>query len=162
MLYLSYKKGKEHRKVKKNKRKNIYKSLDLIPNLCYTYLIRKGDKAMENFITKVGEMDLKITNEKINQVQRNSLKADFMNSLVEMFASSGIELTHTTEGLVLKVEGKEHDIHIALDPVVKNLDFDLIASQDEYNAKIIDRQEKAIQVAKAKEKRLAEKQKKTK
>ena len=117
---------------------------------------------MENFITKVGEMDLKITNEKINQVQRNSLKADFMNSLVEMFAKSGIELTHTTEGLVLKVEGKEHDIHIALDPVVKNLDFDLIASQDEYNAKIIDRQEKAIQVAKAKEKRLAEKQKKTK
>lgn len=124
-------------------------------------LYKERGKAMENFIKKVGEMDLKITNEKINQVQRNSLKADFMNSLVEMFASSGIELTHTTEGLVLKVEGKEHDIHIALDPVVKNLDFDLVASQDEYNEKIANRQEKAIQVAKAKEKRLAEKKTKS-
>jgi hypothetical protein len=162
MLYLSYKKGKGHRKVKKNKRKNIYKSLDLIPNLCYTYLIRKGDKEMENFITKVGEMDIKVANDKINQVQRNSLKADFMEGLIEFFAEKGIELHKTTEGLVLKVEGKEHDIHIALDPVVKNLDFDLIASVDEHNAKVETRVERQQALAKAKEKRLAEKQKKTK
>lgn len=117
---------------------------------------------MEKFITKVGEMDLKITNEKINQVQRNSLKADFMNSLVEMFAEKGIELYRTENGLVLKVEGKTHDIHFELDAVVKGLDFDLVASVDEYNAKIAERTERQTQIAKAKEKRLAEKQSKSK
>jgi ribosome-associated translation inhibitor RaiA len=117
---------------------------------------------MENFIKNVGEMELKVTNEKINQTQRNSLKADFMEGLIEFFAEKGIELHKTTEGLVLKIEGKEHDIHIALDPVVKNLDFDLIASVDEHNAKIESRIERQQALAKAKEKRLAEKQKKTK
>ena len=117
---------------------------------------------MEKFITKVGEMELKVTNEKINQTQRNSLKADFMNSLVEMFAEKGIELNRTENGLVLKVEGKDYDLHFEIDAVVKGLDYDLVASIDEYNAKIADRNERATQLAKAKEKRLAEKQSKTK
>ena len=47
---------------------------------------------MKNFITKVAEMDIKVSNSKINQVQRNSLKAEFVNSLVEMFAEKGIQL----------------------------------------------------------------------
>ena len=117
---------------------------------------------MENFITKVGEMELKVANDKINQVQRNSLKADFMNSLVEMFAERGIELHRTSNGLVLKIEGKEHDIHFEIDAVVKNLDFDLIANVDEYNALIENRKERQLELAKAKEKRLTEKQTKTK
>jgi hypothetical protein len=117
---------------------------------------------MEKFITKVGEMELKVTNEKINQVQRNSLKADFMNSLVEMFAEKGIELQRTPNGLVLKVEGKEHDIHFEIDAVVKNLDYDLIANVDEYNNLIENRKERQISLAKAKEKRIAEKQSKSK
>ena len=117
---------------------------------------------MENFIKKVGEMDLKVTNEKINQVQRNAIKSEFIDALVGMFAEQGIELHKTTEGLVLKIEGKEHDIHIALDPVVKNLDFDLVNSIDELSAKITARQERQEALALAKEKRLAEKQKKTK
>jgi hypothetical protein len=114
---------------------------------------------MEKFITKVGEMSLKVANEKINQTQRNSLKADFMNALVEMFAEKGIELNRTENGLVLKVEGKEHDLHFEIDAVVKGLDFDLVASIDEYNAKIADRTERLQTQAKAKEKRLAEKSK---
>ena len=48
---------------------------------------------MEKFITKVAEMDLKVSNEKINQVQRNALKADFINALVEMFAEKGSTLS---------------------------------------------------------------------
>lgn len=112
---------------------------------------------MEKFITKVENMSLKVANEKINQTQRNSLKADFMDSLVEMFAENGIELSKTINGLVLKVEGLEHDLHFEIDAVVKGLDYDLVSSVDEYNAKIVDRNEKAIQLAKAKEKRLAEK-----
>jgi ribosome-associated translation inhibitor RaiA len=117
---------------------------------------------MEKFITKVGEMDIKVANDKINQVQRNALKSDFIDALVEMFAEKGIEIHKTTEGLVLKIEGKEHDIHIALDPVVKNLDFDLVNSIDELSAKITARQERQQALALAKEKRLAEKQKKSK
>jgi hypothetical protein len=114
---------------------------------------------MENFIKNVGEMELKVTNEKINQTQRNSLKADFMEALVQMFAEKGIDLAYTSEGLVLKVEGNEHDIHIALDPTIKNLDYDFVASIDEYNAKVVARQERQEALAKAKEKRLAEKSK---
>ena len=117
---------------------------------------------MENFITKVGEMSLKVANEKINQTQRNSLKADFMKSLVEMFAERGIELHRTENGLVLKVEGKDYDLHFEIDAVVKGLDFDLVASVDEYNAKIAERTERQTELAKAKEKRIAEKQTKTK
>ena len=117
---------------------------------------------MENFIAKVGEMDLKVTNEKINQVQRNALKGDFLEALTKMFAEKGIELYRTENGLVLKVEGKTHDIHFELDAVVKGLDFDLVASVDEYNAKIAERTERQTELAKAKEKRLAEKQSKSK
>jgi hypothetical protein len=117
---------------------------------------------MEKFITKVGEMSLKVTNEKINQTQRNSLKAEFMTSLVEMFSEKGIELHRTSNGLVLKIEGKEHDIHFEIDAVVKNLDYDLIANVDEYKELVETRKEKQIELAKAKEKRLSEKQTKTK
>lgn len=114
---------------------------------------------MENFIKNVGEMELKVTNEKINQTQRNSIKADFMNALVELFAEKGLDLTYTSEGLVLKIEGNVYDIYIALDPTIKNLDYDFVESIDEYNAKVVARQERQEALAKAKAKRLAEKTK---
>jgi hypothetical protein len=111
---------------------------------------------MKNFIEKVGEMSLKVTNEKINQTQRNSLKGEFLNSLVEMFKEQGIELYRTPSGLVLKVEGKEHDIHFEIDAVVKNLDYDLIANVDEYKELVETRNEKAKELAQKKAKRIAE------
>jgi len=111
---------------------------------------------MEKFIAKVEEMTLKVSNEKINQTQRNALKAEFMTSLVEMFKEHNIELHRTSNGLVLKVEGKEHDLHFEIDAVVKGLDFDLVASVDEYNALVEDRQERANELAQKKAKRIAE------
>ena len=116
---------------------------------------------METFITKVAEMDIKVSNSKINQVQRNSLKAEFVNSLVEMFAEKGIQLSRTNDGLVLKVEGKEHDIHFEIDAVVKNLDYDLIASEDEYAKTLAERKEREIARAKAKERAIKSKTKKS-
>jgi ribosome-associated translation inhibitor RaiA len=117
---------------------------------------------MEKFITKVGEMSLKVANEKINQTQRNSLKAEFMTSLVEMFKEHNIELHRTTNGLVLKVEGKEHDLHFEIDAVVKGLDYDLITNVDEYNALVQTRSEKATELAEKKAKRIAETKTKSK
>jgi ribosome-associated translation inhibitor RaiA len=117
---------------------------------------------MEKFIAKVGEMSLKVANEKINQTQRNSLKGDFMTSLVEMFKEHNIELHRTTNGLVLKVEGKEHDLHFEIDAVVKGLDYDLITSVDEYNALVETRTEKANELAEKKAKRIAETKTKSK
>ena len=116
---------------------------------------------MEKFITNVAEMDLKVSNEKINQVQRNALKADFINALVEMFAEKGLTLSRTNGGLVLKVEGKEHDLHFEIDAVVKNLDYDLVASQDEYANTLAQRKEREIARAKAKEKSIKSKTKKS-
>jgi hypothetical protein len=101
-------------------------------------------------------MSLKVSNEKINQTQRNALKAEFMTSLVEMFKEQGIELYRTSNGLVLKIEGKEHDLHFEIDAVVKGLDFDLIASVDEYNELVQTRTEKANELAQKKAKRIAE------
>jgi ribosome-associated translation inhibitor RaiA len=117
---------------------------------------------MEKFITKVGEMSLKVANDKINQTQRNSLKAEFMTSLVEMFKEHNIELHRTTNGLVLKVEGKEHDLHFEIDAVVKGLDYDLITNVDEYNALVETRTEKANELAEKKAKRIAETKTKSK
>lgn len=117
---------------------------------------------MKNFIEKVGEMSLKVANEKINQTQRNALKGEFLESLVSMFQEQGIELHRTSNGLVLKIEGKEHDIHFEIDAVVKNLDYDLIANVDEYKELVETRKEKQVELAKAKEKRLSEKQTKSK
>ena len=117
---------------------------------------------MEKFITKVGEMSLKVTNEKINQTQRNSLKGEFLNALVSMFKEHNIELHRTANGLVLKVEGKEHDIHFEIDAVVKNLDYDLVANVDEYASLIADRQERANELAQKKAKRIAETKSKVK
>jgi ribosome-associated translation inhibitor RaiA len=115
---------------------------------------------MENFIKKVETMNLKVVNDKINQTQRNAIKSDFIENLIKMFADKGLELHKTTDGLILKVEGKEHDIHIALDPVVKGLEFDLVNSIDEYGAKIQTKVERENAIALAKQKRLT--QKKTK
>ena len=114
---------------------------------------------MENFIKKVETMELKVSNEKINQTQRNNLKAEFINSLIEMFRDRGIELHRTKDGLILKVEGNEYDIHFELDAVVKGLDFDLVASVDDYKTLLETRNEREQALAKAKEKRLAEKSK---
>jgi ribosome-associated translation inhibitor RaiA len=114
---------------------------------------------MENFIKKVETMELKVSNEKINQTQRNNLKSEFIDALVSIFAEKGIDLHKTSDGLILKIEGNEHDIHIGIDAVVKGLDYDLVASIDEYSAKLDARVERQQALAKAKEKRLAEKSK---
>jgi dGTP triphosphohydrolase len=114
---------------------------------------------MKNFITKVGEMSLKVANEKINQTQRNTLKGEFLEALVSMFAEQGIELHKTTNGLVLKIEGQEHDIHFELDAVVKGLDFDLIASVDEYKEKVLAKQERETELKLKKQNSISKKTK---
>jgi hypothetical protein len=117
---------------------------------------------MEKFITKVEEMRLKVVNDKINQTQRNAIKSDFMNSLVELFASKGLTLHRVKEGLILKVENDEHDLHFEIDAVVKSLDYDLVANVDEFIALQSEKQTRAIELNAKKEKLLKEKKVKSK
>lgn len=117
---------------------------------------------LQEFVAKLESEKLKIANDKINQVQRNQIKADFMGALATTLASSGVDAIATKEGLVLQVENSDANVFIQIDASVKNLDFDLDGAVLELEESLQAKAKREEEKAQAKAKREAEKIKKSK
>lgn len=117
---------------------------------------------LQELVVALENRDYKVSNDKVNQTQRNQTKAEFMTALAITLAEQGIDLVETDEGLVLHIENKDIDLFIQIDASIKNLDFDLTEAVAEHEATLTARKEKAEALAEAKAKREAEKSKKSK
>lgn len=97
-------------------------------------------KNLQNVLATLENATLKLSGEKLNQTQRNEFKANLQSALLSDLTELGIDATLTSDGIVLMVENSVSNIYIGLETTIKNLDFDLQGSKDEYlekqNAKV--------------------------
>lgn len=114
-------------------------------------------KNLQNALSVVENVSLKVANEKINQVQRNQIKADLLKGLIDDLAEIGYSVNMTKEGLVLTVENEVANVYVLLDLTIKNLDFDLQGAVEDLKQAIEDKHQKEIDKQLAKEKREKEK-----
>ena len=95
----------------------------------------------------------KVSNGKINQLERNAFKSDFVNALAKDLESAGLTVGSVDKGFAVLVDNDElGSLSIVLDGVVKGLDYDFDA---EINAEAIRQAEKADKAAALKAKKSA-------
>lgn len=115
-------------------------------------------KNILNFVASIRSLVLKSSADKINQVQRNAMKADAMKALLSDLAD--LNAVMTNDGIVLPVENDELGVvYVEIDLKVKNLDFDLENAVAEYEKTLADRADRVKERAEKKAKALAEKAK---
>ena len=105
---------------------------------------------LQKVLATLENATLKLSGEKLNQVQRNAFKSDLLNALVSDLETLGLQATLTSDGVVVMIENAVSNLYINLDATIKNLDFDLEGAKQEYDAK---QEAKATREALAKAKR---------
>lgn len=90
----------------------------------------------KELVLSIANVKYEVNNDKIKQTDRNNLKKQFLDSLLEDLKDNGLTVNRTNDGIVLTVESKNDTVYITIDGVVKNLDYDLNFEIDEYELKI--------------------------
>ena len=106
-----------------------------------------------DFVNGMNVKAFDITNDKIKQTERNALKKDFLDVLLETLSENGLTVARTNDGIVLTIPSKKDDIYVAIDGVVKNLDYDLDFEIDEYKLKLEKQLERELERKKKAESR---------
>lgn len=92
-------------------------------------------KNLQNVLATLENATLKLSGEKLNQTQRNEFKASLQSALLTDLIGLGLQATLTSDGIVLMVENGASNIYIGFETTIKNLDYDLQSSVDEYTEK---------------------------
>jgi len=116
----------------------------------------KGELKMENIAKVLGSYKnykFKVSNGKINQLERNALKSAFVNALAKDLETAGLIVGSVDKGFAVLLDNDElGSLSIVIDGVVKGLDYDFDA---EVEAAMIASAEKADKAAKASAKKEA-------
>ena len=91
---------------------------------------------MKQFVNGVIDTKYEVSNGKIKQTQRNGIKKDFLDALSEALSGAGFETFRTNDGIILAIPNKRTEVFIAIDGVIKNLDYDLDFEIGEYELKL--------------------------
>ena len=89
----------------------------------------------KELVLSIANVKYEVNNDKIKQTDRNNLKKQFLDSLLEDLKDNGLTVNRTNDGIVLTVESKNDTVYITIDGVVKNLDYELNFEIDEYELK---------------------------
>lgn len=135
-------------------------NVDLQDNLWYNNNVEnkkeKGELQMENIAKVLGSYktkSFKVSNGKINQLERNAFKAEFVNALAKDLEIAGLTVGSVDKGFAVLVDNDElGSLSIVIDGVVKGLDYDFDFEVSEEVARQADKADKA---AKAKAKKEA-------
>ena len=86
------------------------------------------------------------TGNSISQKERNELKYNLTEVIADLLRENGIEyITRTAEGYILEVQHEQYGvIPIELNLKVKNLDFDILSAQIDWETKLQEKKEKEI------------------
>ena len=135
---------------------NVYKEQDVWYNNSINNKERKGELKMDNIAKVLGSYKnykFKVSNGKINQLERNAFKSAFVNALAKDLETAGLVVGSVDKGFAVLVDNDElGSLSIVLDGVVKGLDYDFDA---EINAEAIRQAEKADKAAALKAKKVA-------
>lgn len=74
----------------------------------------------------------------ITQKQRNELKYNLTEEIANLLKKEGISnITRTVDGYILEIENEELGvIYVQLDLIVKNLDYDILTAEKEWEDKV--------------------------
>jgi len=98
----------------------------------------------QNVLTGIKGLALKESNDKINQVQRNEMKASVLEALQADFAGV-TNVFRTKDGLVLEIANDEiGTFYAVVDFTIKNLDYDVDGAVAEYEESILEKERKAL------------------
>lgn len=86
--------------------------------------------------TQIEATSYEIANDKIKQTERNLLKSQLLDSIFQDLEADGFEVSRTGDGVILTLEPKNTTVYVAVDVVVKNLDYDLTTAINEYDLKM--------------------------
>lgn len=111
-------------------------------------------KNLQNVLATLENATLKLSGEKLNQVQRNEFKANLQNALLNDLVALGLQATLTSDGIVLMLENSVSNLYINFETTIKNLDFDLDGAKQEYQEKLDAKVERET-LAKQKREKLA-------
>ena len=112
-------------------------------------------KNLAKLVAKVADTKYEVTNGKIKQTERNALKKSVVDAILEDLYSNGFEVFRTNDGTILKLSTATAvvEIPIAIDAVVKNLDYELDFEITEYELKLEKQAERErLRAEKSKEK----------
>ena len=138
--------------------KRVYKQHDLWYNNNVENKKEKGELQMENMAKVLASYkgkNFKVSNGKINQLERNAFKADFVNALALDLADAGLVVGNVEKGFAVLVDN-DHlgSMSIVIDGVVKGLDYDFDFEVSEQSVREAEKAEKASK-AKAKKEAVA-------
>lgn len=109
---------------------------------------------LQSVVAAIKGKVFKLTGDKINQTERNTLKANVLDSIMSDLSAIAT-VTRTTDGIVLEVPNDElGSIYLELDIKVKNTDFDIDEAHTDYMSKVDAAQER-VQLAAARKAKLA-------
>ena len=135
---------------------NVYNEHDVWYNSSINNKERKGELKMDNIAKVLGSYKnykFKVSNGKINQLERNAFKSAFVDALAKDLETAGLTVGSVDKGFAVLVDNDElGSLSIVLDGVVKGLDYDFDA---EINAEAIRQAEKADKAAALKAKKTA-------
>ena len=144
--------------VRKVWKKLFGKKVDIEYNVWYNNNIkRKGEilvmEKLAQVLASYAGKKFTVRNGKINQLERNAFKSDFVNALAQDLESAGLTVGAVDKGFAILVDNDElGSIAVVLDGVVKGLDYDF---DGEVNAEVARQAEKAEKAEKLKAKKEA-------
>ena len=127
------------------------KKVDLVDNIWYNNSVEnkkeKGELNMENIAKVLGSYktkSFKVSNGKINQLERNAFKADFVNALAKDVEDAGLTVGAVDKGCAVLGDNNElGSLSMVIDGVVKGLDYDFNFEVSEEAIRQADKAEKA-------------------
>lgn len=107
----------------------------------------------KDFIAETTVKTLKVSNDKIQQTQRNELKESATVAVMDLLTNEGVDCFRTNEGVVIAIDNAttRKTVYFVIDPVVKSMNYDLDDEIQAYEDKLEERAER--------ERKLAEKKK---
>ena len=133
--------------------------VDFKQNVWYNYSVEnkkeKGGLDMENLIKVLSSykgFKFKVSNDKINQLERNAFKSAFINALMLDLNYAGFEVGLVDKGIAVLVDNDElGPIAVVLDSVVKGLEYDFDYEVSAEAVKMAEKADKASKVKASKE-----------
>lgn len=106
-------------------------------------------KLFNDFVETTSSKELTVQNDKIQQVQRNELKESAIVGLLDLLTSQGVDAFRTVDGVVMAIDNEKtrKTIYVAIDPVIKQTDYDLDGAIQEYDDKVAAKLEREAKLA---------------
>ena len=88
---------------------------------------------MVELANNINEREFKFGERSMNQTERNALKKEVLDTLLETFDGAGLDVERVNDGVILQANKQ---VVITFDAVIKNIDYDVDFEKSEYELKL--------------------------